>query len=496
MAKFTVRTLRGQPQRTKIVCTLGPASSSPEIIGAMIDAGLSVARLNFSHGTHADHKARLELVRRVAAEKRRSIAVLADLSGPKIRCREIEGGQIVLGAGEKIDIVRGEQIGNARELTTTYERMVDDVEVSEPIFLDDGALRLRVIEKSRERLRCQVEVGGVLKSRKGINLPGSKISAPSLTEKDALDLAFACSIGVDFVALSFVRSAADVADLKLRLAKLGSPAKAIAKIEKPAALDDLERIIEVSDGVMVARGDLGIELPVEKVPLIQKRIIREARHALKPVIVATQMLESMIEKPTPTRAEVSDIANAIEDGCDAVMLSAETASGQYPVAAVRVMQSVARDVETNYADSAANSHFLEETIGEPMRKAMVMGAAMIAEALKAKYIVVRSESGETARYLSKIRGRCPIIAVHPDDAVLRRHALFWGVLPLRTDADQSGLPSMDAELRYLASAILDQGLVEPQDSIIVVSRYPWGEQQPPNSIRTMIVGEVAGTTGG
>jgi pyruvate kinase len=496
MAKFTVRTLRGQPQRTKIVCTLGPASSSPEIIGAMIDAGLSVARLNFSHGTHADHKARLDLVRRVAAEKRRSIAVLADLSGPKIRCREIEGGQIVLGAGEKIELVRGEQIGNARELTTTYERMIDDVEVSEPIFLDDGALRLRVIEKTRERLRCQVEVGGVLKSRKGINLPGSKISAPSLTEKDALDLAFACSIGVDFVALSFVRSAADVADLKSRLAKLGSPAKAIAKIEKPAALDDLERIIEVSDGVMVARGDLGIELPVEKVPLIQKRIIREARHALKPVIVATQMLESMIEKPTPTRAEVSDIANAIEDGCDAVMLSAETASGQYPVAAVRMMQSVARDVETNYADSAANSHFLEETTGEPMRKAMVMGAAMIAEALKAKYIVVRSESGETARYLSKIRGRCPIIAVHPDDAVLRRHALFWGVLPLRTDADHGGLPSMDAELKYLASAILDQGLVEPQDSIIVVSRYPWGEQQPPNSIRTMIVGEVAGTTGG
>lgn len=493
MPNFTKRTLRGQPQRTKIVCTLGPASSSPEVIGAMIDAGMSVARLNFSHGSHAEHQARLELVRRVAAEKRRSIAVLADLSGPKIRCREIEGGQVVLGAGEKIDFVRGDKPGNARELTTIYDAFVDDVEVSDPVYLDDGALRLRVIEKEKNRLRCSVEVGGVLKSRKGINLPGSKISAPSLTEKDAADLAFACSIGVDFVALSFVRSAADVADLKARLAKLGSPAKAIAKIEKPAALDDLEAIIDVSDAVMVARGDLGIELPVEKVPLIQKRIIREARHALKPVIVATQMLESMIEKPTPTRAEVSDIANAIEDGCDAVMLSAETASGLYPVPAVRMMQSVARDIETNYADSAANSHFLEETSGEPMRKSMVMGAAMIAEALKAKYIVVRSESGETARYLSKIRGRCPIIAVHPDDAVLRRHALFWGVLPLRTDVGQaSSQPSMDDELRYLASAILDQGLVEPQDSVIVVSRYPWGEQQPPNSIRAVIVGEAAG----
>ncbi len=459
----------------------------------MIDAGMNVARLNFSHGTHESQRSSYDLVRRVAAGKRRTIAIMADLSGPKIRCREITDGQVLLGAGEKIEIVRGDQIGTRRELTTTYEPLVDDVEVGDPIFLDDGSIRLLVQGKASDRLICRVEVGGVLKSRKGINLPGSRVSAPSLTAKDALDLEFACKLGVDFVALSFVRQAADIVDLKQRLQKLGSPAKVIAKIEKPAALDELDAIIEASDGVMVARGDLGIELPVEKVPLIQKRIIRAARHALKPVIVATQMLESMIEHPTPTRAEVSDIANAIEDGGDAVMLSAETASGKYPVAAVRTMASVARDIETEYAERVLASGFIEETLGDPLRKSMVMGAAIIAEALKAKYIVVRSESGETARYLSKIRGRCPIIAVHPDDAVLRRHALFWGVLPVQTDAATgSAQLGIDAELKFLASAILDQGLVLAQDPIIVISRYPWGEQQPPNSIRAVIVGEAAG----
>ncbi|KAA0211185.1 pyruvate kinase [bacterium] len=495
MANFTRRTLRGQPQRTKIVCTLGPASCTPEVVGAMMDAGMSVARLNFSHGSFETQRASFELVRRIAAEKKRSIAIMADLSGPKIRCRDIEGGQMVLGAGERIDIVRGEHAGSRRELTTTYEKLVDDVEVGDPIYLDDGSIRLQVIEKQRDRLAARVEVGGVLKSRKGINLPGSRVSAPSLTEKDARDLEFAAALGVDFFALSFVRSAADIQDLKQRLARLSCPARVIAKIEKPAALDELDAIIEAADGVMVARGDLGIELPVEKVPLIQKRIIRAARHALKPVIVATQMLESMIEHPTPTRAEVSDIANAIEDGGDAVMLSAETASGKYPVQAVRTMASVARDVETEYAEKVLASGFIEETLGDPLRKAMVMGAAMIAEALKAKFIVVRSESGETARYLSKIRGRCPIIAVHPDDAVLRRHALFWGVLAVQTDASGSVQFGADAELKYLAGAILDQGLVLPQDAVIVVSRYPWGEQQPPNSIRAIVVGEAAGLQG-
>lgn len=496
MANFTRRTLRGQPQRTKIVCTLGPASCTAEVVGAMLDAGMSVARLNFSHGSHETQRASFELVRRIAAEKKRSIAIMADLSGPKIRCRDLEGGQIVLGAGERIEIARGEHPGSRRELTTTYDKLVDDVEVGDPIYLDDGSIRLLVIEKHKDRLAARVEVGGLLKSRKGINLPGSRVSAPSLTEKDAQDLAFAASMGVDFVALSFVRSAADIHDLRQRLARLSCPARVIAKIEKPAALDELDAIIEAADGVMVARGDLGIELPVEKVPLIQKRIIRAARHALKPVIVATQMLESMIEHATPTRAEVSDIANAIEDGGDAVMLSAETASGKYPVQAVKTMASVARDVETEYAEKVLSSGFIEETLGDPLRKAMVMGAAMIAEALKAKFIVVRSESGETARYLSKIRGRCPIIAVHPDDAVLRRHALFWGVLPVQTDAATGGTQlGADAELRFLAGAILDQGLVAPQDAVIVVSRYPWGEQQPPNSIRAMVVGEAAGSQG-
>lgn len=488
-------------RNVKIVATIGPASDSDAALEALIRAGMNVARLNFSHGTHDQHRARVTRIREASKRLNVPVGILQDLQGPKIRVGKLDvplqlsvNEEIVLYAAQDAPPKNGTQA-----IPVDFRELFDSVQKGDKLLLDDGRLALAVVSVNGRVVQAKVLVGGALSSHKGINLPGVKLRIAGFTDKDKADLAFGISQNVDAVAISFVRSVADVMTVREAISELSAGQREpmlIAKLEKPEALDELYDILDVVDGVMVARGDLGIELPVEKVPLIQKRIIREARHALKPVIVATQMLESMIEKPTPTRAEVSDIANAIEDGCDAVMLSAETASGQYPVAAVRVMQSVARDVETNYADSAASSHFLEETTGEPMRKAMVMGAAMIAEALKAKYIVVRSESGETARYLSKIRGRCPIIAVHPDDAVLRRHALFWGVLPLRTDADQSGLPSMDAELKYLASAILVQGLVEPQDSIIVVSRYPWGEQQPPNSIRTMIVGEVAGTTGG
>ncbi len=492
MQNFTTRTARGQPLRTKIVCTLGPATRSPEVIAALIDAGMAVARLNMSHGDHEVHRQTFETVRRVAAERRRQVAILIDLSGPKIRLREIEGGSFVLAHGDKVTFVRGEFAGKPQALTTTYDSFLDDVNPGEPIFINDGAIRLNAIEKSASGLTCVADVGGVVSSRKGINLPGTNVSSPALTPKDLADVDFGAALGADIFALSFVRRREELDDLRARLNALGSSAQIVAKIEKPQALQRLPEIIDASDAIMVARGDLGIELPVEKVPLHQKAIIRACRDALKPVIVATQVLESMIEHPTPTRAEVSDIANAIEDGCDGLMLSAETASGKYPLEAVKVMANVARDVEKVLAQRVSPAEFLNLQAGDALRKAMVLGAAMIADPLGAKFIVVRSESGVTARYLSKVRGTIPILVAHPEPAVLRRHALLWGVLPVQTAEQGSESPGMDEELATLARAILNEGLVLTTDRIVVVSRFPWGEQQPPNNIRTLKVGDALG----
>ena len=489
---FTKRTVRGQPLRTKIVCTLGPASREQATIEALIDAGLSVARLNMSHGAHDVHEQTFHAVRAAAEARQRPVAVMMDLCGPKIRLSEIEGGSLELNAGDSIDFVRGIAPGNATELTCSYDGFIDDVEVDEPLYINDGAVRLTVTKKTSDRVTCAIDVGGTISSRKGINLPGTRISSPALTDKDIRDLEFGVRLGADVFALSFVRSADEVKDLRSRLKALGSEAQIVAKIEKPQALKELEAIIEASDAVMVARGDLGIELPVESVPLHQKYIVRACREALKPVIVATQVLESMIEHPTPTRAEVSDIANAIEDGCDALMLSAETAAGKYPLRAVETMARVSRDVEKVLTSTAAPEDFIGRRAGDALRKAMVIGAAIIAEPLGAKFIVVRSESGVTARYLSKVRGQCPILAVHHDAAVLRRHALMWGVLAVQTKAEHGELPAMEDDLRQLARAILEQGLVSISDRILVISRYPWGEQLPPNNIRTLKVGDALG----
>ncbi len=452
---------------------------------------MSVARLNMSHGDHELHRQTYRTVREVSRKMAREIAVMFDLSGPKIRLREIEGGAFDLKTGDTIAFVRGDAVGTREGLTCTYDRLVDDLDFGEAVYINDGAIRLTVSEKHPDRVTCRVDVGGTISSRKGINLPGTQISSPALTEKDLADLKFGVELGADIFALSFVRSPDEVNDLRERLRALGSRAHIVAKIEKPQALKRLEPIVEAADAIMVARGDLGIELPVETVPLHQKRIVKACSDALKPVIVATQVLESMIENPTPTRAEVSDIANAIEDGCDALMLSAETAAGKYPVHAVRTMSRVARDVERVLAPKQNAERYLNERSGDALRKAMVMGAAMIAEPLGAKFIVVRSESGVTARYLSKIRGPCPILVVHHDPGVLRRHALLWGVLPVHTHAEED-TPDMEEELRQLARVILDEGLVSTADRIVVVSRYPWGEQLPPNNIRTVRVGDALG----
>lgn len=495
MNEHTMRTQLGSPKRTKMVCTLGPASQSQAMIANLIDAGMNVARLNCSHGDQQTRATIFNNIRTVADSMNRSVAIMVDLSGPKIRVNQIEGGGVDLEVGTAVTFVRGSQPGTRQALTTTYENFIDDVNEGELIFLDDGRIRLLATKKDKDSLKCSVELGGRLTSKKGINLPGTIISAPSMTEKDRDDMRHGVELGADFFALSFVRHPNDIRDLRLELEQLDSKAQIIAKIEKPQALRHLDQIIEESDAVMVARGDLGIELPVEKVPAYQKRIILQCRRAFTPVIVATQMLESMIQNPTPTRAEVSDIANAVDDGCDAVMLSAETATGSYPVEAAVTMANVARDAEQDRIDRMYEIDFARDSGGDPLRKAMVLGAVQIAGPLGAKFIVVRSETGETARYLSELRSSFPVIAVHLDDAVLRRHALMWGVLPVQTDGGHSDIvmqPDMETELHYLARALLQQKLARTTDHVVVVSRYPWGEQLPPNTIRAMRIDEAIG----
>ena len=485
---FTIRTRRGSPQRTKVVSTLGPACDDPGVLRAMVAAGINVARLNFSHGTEQDHRRRAAALREASNAAARHVAIMCDLSGPKIRLGEVEGGAVDLATGKTVEIVRGDGPSTAHRLTANYAALVDDVTIGEPVFIDDGAVRLRVESKTAESLICKVEQGGEVKSRKGINLPGTGISTPSLTEKDIADLEIGVSLGADLFALSFVRSAADVTDLRARLNSLGSSALIVAKIEKPQALDRLDEIIAVSDAIMVARGDLGIEMPVESVPLHQKRIVRACHRALKPVIVATQVLESMVQSPYPTRAEVSDIANAIEDGCDALMLSAETAVGEHPLRAVETMVTVARDVERDVTRRSDPKAFIYEHQGEPVRKAMVMGAVMIAEPLEAKFIVVRSESGETARYLSKVRGLCPVLAANTSPETLRRHALLWGVVPVLLDEAAEETTSLEEALPALAAAIARKGLVDEGDRLVVVGSSVRGDDRPPDSIRTMRIG--------
>lgn len=492
MPVHTMRTSRGRPRRTRIIATLGPASSDESMISRLIETGMNVARINCSHGTMPEREAIFHRIRSVARELDRTVAILMDLSGPKMRVRDIPAGFIDLVVGTEATFVRGDADATKDAITTTYDALIDDLQRGDPVFLDDGNIKLRVLRKDDTSATCIVEVGGQLKPRKGLNLPGSKVSVASMTDKDIEDLEHGCRLGADFFALSFVREARNLQELRDRMLAFGGTAKLVAKIEKPQALDVLEEIIDASDAIMVARGDLGVELPVEQVPSIQKRIIRQCRKAMKPVIVATQMLESMILNPRPTRAEVSDVANAITDGCDAIMLSGETAAGSYPLEAVAVMAEVANITEKELLGEQFEVRYPKDARGDSYRMAIAQGAANIADALGAKFLVVRSESGVTARYFSKLRPRVPVIACNPNDDVLRKHALYWGVIPVRTSRDETESPTMEEELRFLARELFNQGLAGPVDNILVVSSFPWGDSRPPNSLRAIRVGEAVG----
>lgn len=420
-------------RRTKIVCTIGPASNSEERLEQLMRAGMNVARLNFSHGTQQDHALVIERIRAISARLGCAVAIMQDLQGPKIRTASLRDKQVTLVDGATITITTREVPGTAELVSTTYKQLPDDVKVGDRILLDDGLLELSVLGKNETDVQCQVVHGGVLKEHKGINLPGVAVSAPALTEKDRDDLKFGVTQEVDYVALSFVRKPEDILDAKQQIQhfqnELGGkkkrlPIPVIAKLEKPEAVARLHEILEVTDGVMVARGDLGVEMPPEKVPLIQKRIIACCNDLGLPVITATQMLESMINNPRPTRAEASDVANAILDGTDAVMLSAETASGAYPIEAVKMMVRIAKETESG--DRTARQPQCQRLT---QSHAVSHAARALSEEASVQAIVVFTRSGASAHLISKDRPRTAILAYTPSAYVYRRLALWWGVWP-------------------------------------------------------------------
>ncbi len=448
-------------RRTKIVATVGPASREPAVLDALLGAGVNVFRLNLSHGDHDGHRANFARVRSAAEARGEPIAVLADLCGPKIRVGRFAGGQITLEAGRPVTVTTRNVLGGPGLIPSQYAALADDVRPGDRILLDDGMLELHVEAAAGSEVTCTVTFGGVLKDRKGMNLPGVFVSSPALTDKDREDARFALDLGVDFLALSFVRHPRDVADLKELIAATGATTPVIAKIEKPEALDALDEILEVADGIMVARGDLGVELAPEAVPIIQHDLVQRARQRNKPIIVATQMLESMVEHPRPTRAEVSDVSHAVFAGADAVMLSAETASGAYPVKAVEMMDRVARQVE---GWQWIEGGFRSITEGErelppplPLRTAVARSTAQLSRDLQVRAVVVRTVKGLSAEVVAATRPAAPTIALTMDPRVYRRMNLLWGVIPQLIDRAEFDQPEEVARRRARELKLAEEG---------------------------------------
>ena len=417
-------------RRAKIICTVGPSCNSEVILRDLMRRGMDVARLNFSHGSHAEHGKAFERLRRVAEKQNRTICILQDLQGPKIRTGALQSHvPVMLEGGSRVTITSRGVEGTASLISTTFQALAGEVEPGARILLSDGLIELRVLGVRNGEVQCEVVNGGLLGEHKGINLPGIPLSIPALTEKDRADLEFGLELGVDLVAVSFVRSAADVGNVKRLIASHGADVPVIAKLEKPQALENLEEIFEAADGVMVARGDLGVEMPPEKVPVIQKHVIRRSAQWRKPVIIATQMLESMIENPRPTRAEASDVANAIFDGTDAVMLSAETASGRYPREAVAMMARIIVEAEENLPDFTP-SRRRRDRHSLTVAEAICESVSHAAEDLHMGAIAVFTESGNTARMISKYRPKASIYAFSQARSVCNRMNLLWGVHPV------------------------------------------------------------------
>ncbi len=468
-------------RRSKIICTIGPASDSAEMIDKLMRAGMDVARLNFSHGTHAQHARTISRIRQSSGKQAKPIAILADLQGPKIRTGPLEGGcPVMLRAGQPFAITTANILGTSAGVSTTYKRLPKEVRRGDRILLADGLIELRVVRATKKTVFCRVINGGLLSEHKGINLPGVKLKVPAILNKDRKDLAFALRHGANYIAVSFVRRPEDVLMAKEAVARAGKSTPVIAKLEKPEAIENLDAILRVADGVMVARGDLGVEMSPENVPVVQKEIIAKAREWRVPVITATQMLESMTQNPRPTRAEASDVANAIFDGTDAVMLSEETAAGRYPVESVQMMDRIIRKAEASIRSfprpRPPAQLDVAETTCELIRHA--------SEELNMKVIAVFTESGFTARLISKYRPRPPVIAFSPDTETRRRLSLLWGVLPRTIAAvrDIDGLAAI-AEKR-----LLEEKLVRRGDVVGIVAGTPLGIRGTTNFMKFHIVG--------
>jgi len=474
-------------RRTKIVCTIGPASNSEEKIAALIAAGMNVARLNFSHGTHADHATAIAALRRISRRMSKPISILQDLQGPKIRTGTLAGGEPVnLVDGAPFTITSRDVEGTDRLVSTTYEGLPGDVKAGDRLLLDDGRLELKVERVDATDVATRVTHGGLLKEHKGINLPGVLVNIPSLTEKDREDLAFGVAQGVDYVAISFVRRPEDVATVKRALVECDPNAAktpVIAKLEKPAALDNLDAILQVADGVMVARGDLGVELSPQEVPTAQKRIIEAANRERKFVITATQMLESMMTNPLPTRAEASDIANAIYDGTDAVMLSGETATGEYPIEAVRMMAAIIKEAEAHSEEWGRWRGVTESTSDDSV--ALARAARELAHDRDVTAIAIFTLTGRNARIMSKARPHVPVLAFTPDPKTYQRLPLLWGITPyLIPQAD-----TVEAMLAHVEAGMLYDSPVRAGQQVIVIAGLPPSKLVPANFILLHTVGK-------
>lgn len=472
---------------TKIVCTIGPSCNTEEKMAALIEAGMNVARLNFSHGTHADHAANIARLRRVSNRLGKPVALLQDLQGPKVRTGWLKDHQPVeLKNGAQFIITTEEIEGTAERVSTTYKELPYDVKPGDRILIDDGLMEVRVEKVVGEDVYTRVIHGGRLKEHKGLNLPGVIMQTPSMTDKDREDLAFGVAQGVDYVALSFVRRAQDVAQIKRALVEIDPRAAKmpiIAKLEKPSALDNLEAIVDMADGVMVARGDLGVELSPQLVPTAQKRIIEAANRQRKLVITATQMLDSMINNPIPTRAEVSDVANAIFDGSDAVMLSGETAAGAYPIEAVKMMAAIIEEAESHFEEYGRWRGAVEVTTEDSV--ALARAARELARDRKVSAIAIFTLTGRNARIMSKARPDVPILAFTPEAKTFARMGLMWGVTPyLVPHAD-----SLETMLAHVEAALLLNSPVRPGQQVIMIAGLPPTKLAPANFIMLHTVGK-------
>ncbi|NHA07544.1 pyruvate kinase [Mucilaginibacter sp. HC2] len=471
--------------RTKIVATMGPASAKKDVLLAMIKAGVNVCRLNFSHGRPEDHKAVIDIIREINEQYKTNVGILADLQGPKIRIGLVKDGGIHLVNGTHIKITTQECIGNDEQIYITYDTFPQDVQANEIILLDDGKLQLRVIETNKkDTVICEVVHGGILTSRKGVNLPNTKVSIPSLTEEDLINLQFALKYDVEWIGLSFVRTGQDITELKHIIAQSGKAAKVIAKVEKPEAIDNIDEIIAATDGVMVARGDLGVEMPLEEVPLLQKMIASKCRAASKPVIVATQMLESMITTPRPTRAEVNDVANSVLDGADAVMLSGETSVGEFPVIVIETMAKIVRNVEEfGYSFNTAKVNNTDPSSPDYLSNAVCESAVHLAQHTNAVGIVSMTTSGYTAFQISSHRPQASTYIFTSNRQLLNALSLVWGVRAFFYDK----LESTDQTISDVNGILKSEDLIKAGDVVINTAAVPIIKQGKTNMLKVSIV---------